>query len=79
MAVLAVIFKSHSLELAVDDFASDEELENMDNRQKKEVWLKASARAKWLLQYGMEHSFTMQLKKGKVPFRVVRRGEERFL
>lgn len=78
MAVLAVLFKSHSLELAVDEFASDKEVENMDNRQKKDVWMKASAKAKWLLQHGMKHIFTMQLKKGKVSFRVVSRGQERF-
>lgn len=79
MAVLAVVFKSHSLELAVDDFASDEEIASMDEKQKNDVWEQAAKNAKSLLRNGMGHNFTMQLKKGTVPVRLVRRGQGRFL
>ncbi len=53
LAVLAVIFSQYSVELAVDDYATDEEVERMDDRQKREVWGKAAARARDLMRTGM--------------------------
>ncbi|KAF2147211.1 uncharacterized protein K452DRAFT_348009 [Aplosporella prunicola CBS 121167] len=80
MAILAAIFHGHSVELAVDDFATDEEVEKMPRggRQREEVWRKAADRAVKLLKHGMGSVITLQMRKGHVPLRVVRKGEERF-
>jgi len=53
LAVLAVIFTHYSVELAVDDFATDDEVNGMDERGRREVWGKAAARAKRLMREGM--------------------------
>jgi len=53
LAVLAVIFSQYSVELAVDDFATDEEVRGMDAGVRREVWGKAAARARKLMSTGM--------------------------
>ena len=78
LAVLAVIFAEYSVELAVDDFARDEEVEGMTAEQRREVWDKAERKAKLLLRDGMGSIITLQLRAGSVPLRFVRRGTERF-
>ncbi|KAL9112526.1 MAG: hypothetical protein Q9227_003097 [Pyrenula ochraceoflavens] len=78
LAALAVIFREYTAELAVDEWASDEEVDRMDLAQKKEVWDKAAKRAKWLMKHGMGSVITLQMRKGHVPVRFVRRGNERF-
>jgi cytochrome P450 len=78
LAVLAVIFNHYSVELAVDDWATDEEVEKMDMQARRVVWEKARQRARWLMREGMGVIITMQMRKGVVPLRIVRRGEERF-
>ncbi|KAL8828128.1 MAG: hypothetical protein Q9170_006731, partial [Blastenia crenularia] len=40
LAVLAVIFKFYSVELAVDKYASDDEVEGMEEEEKRGVWEK---------------------------------------
>ncbi|KAL9093516.1 MAG: hypothetical protein Q9165_003911 [Trypethelium subeluteriae] len=79
-AVLAVIFREWSVELAVDEWASDEEVAAMPvgGEERRRVWGKADARARWLLQDGMVMMITLQMRKGKVPVRFVRKGRERF-
>lgn len=79
LAVLAVIFRDYSVELAVDEFgASDDEVEGMDEEARRRVWDKAKTRAEDLLQNGMGTIITIQMRKGKVPMRFVKRGSERF-
>ena len=78
LAALAVIFREYSAELAVDEWATDEEVEKMNATEKKEVWGKAADRAKWLMKYGMATVITLQMKRGHVPVRFVKRGNERF-
>lgn len=78
LAVLAVLFKSHSLEVDVEDFADDEAIALMNAEQKQEVWKKAAARTKTILREGMRHHLTMQHKEGKIALRLVKRGEEIF-
>ena len=83
LAVLAVIFKDWSVELAVDDLVngegvSDEEVARMTVEEKKRVWEKAASRAKWLMKEGMGTIITIQIREGHVPLRFVRRGAERF-
>ena len=78
LAVLAVIFKTWSVELDVSDFLSDEEMKTATDEQKREAWGKADARARDLLRNGMMTIITIQMRKDKVPMRFVRRGGERF-
>ncbi|KAM3413795.1 hypothetical protein BST61_g10479 [Cercospora zeina] len=78
LAVLAVIFKTWSVELDVSMFLGDEELEAASEAQKREAWQKADARARELLRTGMMTIITIQMRTGKVPFRFVKRGSERF-
>ncbi|KAK3058249.1 hypothetical protein LTR09_001327 [Extremus antarcticus] len=78
LAVLAVIFKTWSVELDVSDFMSDEEVETASEEQKREAWNKADARARDLLRNGMMTIITIQMRKDKVPMRFVKRGHERF-
>ena len=78
LAVLAVIFTQYSVELAVDDWATDEEVENMVEEERREVWRKAKNQAMESMRTGMVSSITFQLRNGKVPLRFVRKGRERF-
>ncbi|KAK4613926.1 Cytochrome P450 monooxygenase [Fulvia fulva] len=78
LAVLAVIFKTHTVELDVSEYLSDEEFKTATEAQKLEAWKKADARARELLENGMMTIITIQMRKGKVPFRFVKRGCERF-
>ncbi|KAJ9653402.1 cytochrome P450 [Neophaeococcomyces mojaviensis] len=78
LAVLAVLFQNYSVELAVDKYATDEELDTMDINQKAEVWHQAAEDARHLMLTGMGQIITLQIRNGTVPFRFVPRGQERF-
>lgn len=81
LAVFAVIFSQYSVELAVDDFASDEEIERMPKggRQRQEVYKKACDRANRLVREEATSIITLQLRGASVPIRLARKGEERFV
>jgi cytochrome P450 len=77
MAVLAVIFKSYTVELDVREWASDEEVEEMGKRERRKVYKKAMAKARKSIR---ESETIIALKMhGKVPVRFVERGKERFM
>lgn len=79
LAVLAVIFKTWSVELDVSMFLKDGETEEtLSEERKKEVWKLADERTRELMRTGMGTIVTIQLRKGKVPMRFVKRGKERF-
>lgn len=78
LAVLAVIFRTWTVELDVSMFLSDEEFVTATDAQKREAWEKANSRAKDLLTNGMGSIITLQMRGGKVPFRFVKRGMENF-
>ncbi|KXS99863.1 hypothetical protein AC578_4466 [Pseudocercospora eumusae] len=78
LAVLAVMFKQWSVELDVSDYLSDTDFEKATIAEKIVAWEKADARARHLLKNGMGTIITIQMRAGKVPFRFVRRGNERF-
>ncbi|KAI9707330.1 MAG: hypothetical protein M1836_000290 [Candelina mexicana] len=80
LAVLAVLFRDYTVELAVDEFASDEEVEKMPKggEERQKIYAKAAERAKVLMTKGMGSILTLQMRDGQVPVRLVRRGEERF-
>jgi cytochrome P450 len=80
LAALALILRDYSVELAVHEYATDDEVERMPagSAARRAVWDKAHARAQWLLTEGMGMRITLQMVKGRVPIRVVKRGRERF-
>ncbi|RWA08824.1 hypothetical protein EKO27_g6284 [Xylaria grammica] len=79
LAALAVIFQKYSIENAVDDWASDEEVARMDQGQKDTLYKKAVQRSRDVID-SCEARVTLKLHNGqRVPLRLVRRGEERFV
>lgn len=78
LAVLAVIFKTWTIELDVSMFLSDEEIKTASEEQKRQAWDKAKARSNDLLRNGMMTIITIQMRKDKVPMRFVKRGSEKF-
>lgn len=78
LAVLAVVFREYSIELAVDKWASDDEVAAMGEEARERTWRMAKGRAEGLLRDGMGTVITIQFRGGHVPFRFVKRGEERF-
>ena len=78
LAAIAVIFKTYSVELAVDEWVSDKELEGMDEMGRRKVWEKAREKVEGQLRDDMGSVITLQLRKGFIALRLVKRGEERF-
>jgi len=78
MAIMSLIFQTYSVELAVDKWASDEEVSRMSVEEKKAVWRKARDEAEGHFRSSMMTIITHKMLKGQVPVRFVKRGEERF-
>ena len=78
LAVLAVIFSKYSVELAVDEWASDEEIADMNQQRKKQVWNQARDKIENQMNEDLGSLITLQLRKGHFPLRLVERGSERF-
>ncbi|KAH6985792.1 cytochrome P450 [Ilyonectria sp. MPI-CAGE-AT-0026] len=78
IVALAVLFRSHSLELAVDEWSSDDEISSMTREEKASVYKMAqnSSRAKMGRAMSV---LTLKLDGEHVPVRLVKRGEERFI
>jgi len=63
----------------VREWASDEELEGMGIEERKEVYGKATEKARTGIARCEQKVITLQMKKGdNVPLRFVERGTERF-
>ena len=78
LAALALILSQYSVELAVDAYATDEEIEKMDEQAKFEVWGKARDEVNRKFNEEMAMIITLQLRKSPVGLRFVQRGKERF-
>jgi cytochrome P450 len=78
LVALAIIFQNYSVELAVDSYASDEEVAEMDDNAKADVWQKAAEDVREKMLNNMAAVITLQMRKGTVPIRLVPRGQERF-
>ncbi|PNY29878.1 Cytochrome P450 [Tolypocladium capitatum] len=79
VAALAVVFREHSLELAVDEWASEEETAAMGRDGLREVYGRAQQKSLWTMRQA-RNLLTLKLHGGvHVPLRVVRRGGERFV
>lgn len=79
LAALAVVFQQCSIELAVDEWATDREVEAMDGEARAAVYARAQDKARATLRQATT-LLTLKLNGGKhVPVRVVKRGHERFV
>jgi cytochrome P450 len=81
MAILAVIFQNCSVELAVDQWASDEEVSQMSKEEKIAVYEKAKENARAIMKTATAR-ITLKLHSPGptfIPVRVVRKGSERFI
>ena len=78
LAALAVIFKNYSVELGVEKYASDEEVERMGPEERRALHRKAARDVEESMKAKMGMLFTMQMRGTNVGVRVVRRGRERF-
>ena len=78
LAALALIFSQYSVELSVDTYASEEEVEKMSEKEKRGVWEKAKAEVERQMRDDMGSVITLQLRKGSIGLRFVKRGNERF-
>lgn len=81
ISIIAALMHTHSVELAVDEFADDDKVAAMPRGgpERQEVWRKAADKAVNVLESGLGSIITLQMRKGHVPLRIVKRGEERFL
>jgi cytochrome P450 len=77
LTALAVIFTQYSVELAVDQYATDAEVDEMGPQERRQVWDKAAKEAERLIR-GSVMILSLQIRNGYVPVRLVRKGKERF-
>lgn len=75
---LAIIFREYSVELSVEEWASDEEVSRMRAAQKRDVWLKAHQKALYKFSNNIECLLSADMQGEPIPVRFVRRGNERF-
>ncbi|TGO17403.1 hypothetical protein BTUL_0018g00700 [Botrytis tulipae] len=79
IAVLTVIFQKYSVELDVSRWASDEEVQSMNDEKRGEVYEKAIRETKEVLGRCNQAQIVLKMaKEDKVPLRFVERGKERF-
>ncbi|KAL9128415.1 MAG: hypothetical protein Q9217_002906 [Psora testacea] len=78
LAFLAFVFSQYSVELSVEEWASDEQVEKMDEIGKREVWGKAKAKVERQMLNDMGSIITLQLRTGHIALRLVKRGSEMF-
>ncbi|KAL2118449.1 hypothetical protein VTJ04DRAFT_8109 [Mycothermus thermophilus] len=79
-AALAAIFQKYSIELAVEEWASDEQVEAMTPEQRREVYVKAQEKSRATIAKADYSALTLKLHNGLyVPVRLVKRGHERFV
>lgn len=81
LAVLAVIFREYSVELAIDPFSSDEQIDSMPKggAERQKIWQKTADRANYLLRESLSSIITLQMRGNQIPLRLVKRGNERFI
>lgn len=78
LATLAVVFQSHSVELCVDEYASEVEVAAMSNSERKNTWTKAKVEAERKIREEMGTIITLQMRGKGVKVRFCDRGSETF-
>ena len=74
LAVLATIFSQYSVELALDDYASETEVAGMSAQERERVWEMARLGVLRMLNENMQSIFTLKLVGVDVKLRFLRRG-----
>ena len=79
VAALATIFREHSVELSVDQYAHPSDLRNMDvgGGERRAVWCQARAKVDWMLKNGMKQRVTLKM-QDRIALKIVKRGHELF-
>jgi cytochrome P450 len=78
IAALSVIFQKYSLELAVDEWASDEQVDKMSREERRELYKKVQDQARQTLRSATS-MITLKLHGNMyIPVRLVEKGKERF-
>lgn len=78
VAALPVIFQRYSIELAVDEWATDDEVERMGAEERRRVYARAQKSARDNLSAAAA-IVTLKFHGQRVPVRLVKRGKERFV
>ena len=78
LATLAVIFSTHSVELATNDYASEEEVLKMDKEERRNIWKMAKMEAERKLKDELGTVITLQLRGKPIKVKVCERGRELF-
>ena len=78
IAALAVLLRKHSVELAVDEWASDDEVARMSREEMAEVYDRARVKKDEVLR-NARSVLAVKLRGQGVALRMVKRGEERFV
>lgn len=79
LATLAVVFQGYSLELAVDQWASDEEVEKMGPEERRKLYKKAQEECRRAIKSATSVVTLKMLAEGQPAIRLAKRGEERFI
>lgn len=77
MAALAVLFQKYSIELAVDEWASDEEVAGMGDGERRELYERARGRSREAIGRASTR-LTLKVRQ-QVAVRLVTRGKESFV
>lgn len=79
LAAMAVVFQRHSIELAVDEWASDAKVSQMSQDERRALYKKAQGRFREKMRK-VSSLLTLKLPPGEhIPVRLVPRGQERFV
>ncbi|KAK2593305.1 hypothetical protein QQS21_008987 [Conoideocrella luteorostrata] len=78
MTFLLVLFQRYSVELATDQWASEDEVQRMGRDARAELYRKAQAASRQALTQA-ETVITLGLQGKTVPMRLVKRGNEKFV
>ncbi len=74
-----MLLKSNSVELSVDEWASEEEIAKMTDVEKKQVWEKAKKEMERKVRHETGSIITLQLRSKSIQIKFVERGKERFI
>ncbi|KAK2625090.1 hypothetical protein QTJ16_005459 [Diplocarpon rosae] len=79
VGILSVVFQKYSIELAVDEWATDDEVAEMTDSEKKELYKRAQEKARQTIRKATS-VITLKLHENPtyIPVRVVKKGVERF-
>ncbi|KAF3915816.1 hypothetical protein ABW21_db0205335 [Orbilia brochopaga] len=79
MVLLSMIFQKYSVELAVDEAASDETVSKMGPNERISLYEAQRATARSIVRDCSMIKITVQIRNAYIPIRLVPRGEERFI